>query len=304
MSIQFRIQDFFHPVSIVRIGRFLYRSQWYSSERLKAYQLARLKTILEHAYLFVPYYQCLMDKNKIKPNDIRTLDDLKHIPILKKRHVRDFYHQLKAKNAEKYRPVPCRTSGTTGQTLKFYRDRPSDIMEFCYYRRYWSWAGYSLGMPFAEFSAHHFLNADLKKHSHFQPVINRLLLNPFNLSVENIDCFVKSITRFRVSFLKGSPSTLYSFALLLERKKNHGLKIKAIFATGELLLPYQRKKIEEILKSQIFDSFGHMEMTVAISQCEKDTTFIRNMASWKLRIWRQIGMVSSKTVLSGLRCIN
>jgi phenylacetate-CoA ligase len=57
------------------------------------------------------------------------------------------------------------------------------------------------------------------------------------------------------------------FALVINEKKNHGISFKAIFSQGATLLPYQRDFIERVFACRVFDLYGHMERTVAISQC-------------------------------------
>jgi len=63
------------------------------------------------------------------------------------------------------------------------------------------------------------------------------------------------------------PSNLYMLALVLNEKRQHGISFKGIFSQGENLLQYQRDFIEKVFSSRIFDSYGQMERTAAISQC-------------------------------------
>lgn len=267
MSVDFKIKDFFYPIPILRLRSFLETSQWFSEEELRDYQRQRLNTILRHAYANVPYYRDLFDGLKLKPWDFKSLDDLKKIPLLTKDILRKNFGNLIAKNARKYNPFLCKTSGTSGEPVRFYLDRSSNVLEFCYYWRHWSWAGYRLGTRFAEFSIHHFINTGIKEVAHFSRAINRLALNPSQISYENIGRFAEKIKKYKPLFLKGSPSTVYIFAILLEKRRIADLSFKAIFTTGESQLSYQREKIEKVFNCKILDSYGHMERTVAVSQC-------------------------------------
>lgn len=267
MSIDFKSKDFFYPLSILKFRSFLEKSQWSKKERLEEYQLKRLQIILKQAYEKVPYYQKLFRESGISPTDIASLEDLKKIPLLSKNDLRKNIKRLTADNALKFKPHLYRTSGTSGEPLQFYLDKPSNILEFCYYWRYWSWAGYRLGSPFAEFSMHHFLNHNLAEICQYSRLMNRLILNSTQVSYENMDTFIGAIKKYRPLFLKGAPSTLYVFCLLLEKRGSSDLYFKAVFSTGEILLPVQREKIERVLHCKILDSYGHMERTVAISQC-------------------------------------
>ncbi len=276
MSIDFKSKDFFYPLSILKFRSFLEKSQWSKKERLEEYQLKRLQIILKQAYEKVPYYQKLFRESGISPTDIASLEDLKKIPLLSKNDLRKNFKRLTADNALKFKPYLCRTSGTSGEPLQFYLDKPSNILEFCYYWRYWSWAGYRLGSPFAEFSIHHFLNHNLTEIYHYSRLMNRLILNSTQVSYENMDKFIGAIKKYRPLFLKGAPATLYVFCLLLEKRGYSDLYFEAVFSTGEILLPVQREKIERVLHCKILDSYGHMERTVAISQCPEGAYHIHS----------------------------
>jgi len=79
--------------------------------------------------------------------------------------------------------------------------------------------------------------------------------------------FVAVIKKSKALFLKGSPSSIYIFAGLLEEQEERGLSFRVVFTTGETLFAYQRRKIEKAFNCAISDSYGHMERTVAVCQC-------------------------------------
>lgn len=267
MAIEFKINDFFYPLDLLRLKSDLDKSQWLSPNRLQEHQSTLLKAIIRHAYTHVPYYRNLFKDLRLVPSDINCAEDLKKIPTLKKSDIKNNFRSLTADNAPQFDPRLCRTSGTTGEPIEFYQDGPSNVLEFCYYWRYWSWAGYGLGRPFAELTLNHFLNKGIDAVSDYSPLTNRLMLNPAQLSYAKIDAFILAFKKHSPQFLKGSPSGIYVLANLLDKKDIRPVKFKAIFTTGELLLPHQREKIENTFLCKILDSYGHMERTVAICQC-------------------------------------
>ncbi len=276
MGINFRIKDFSYPFSILQLKKTFDKNQWLSEEALSHYQLQRLKHIISHAYENIPYYHKLFKENKIIPSDIKNQYDLKHIPFLTKNLLKTNFASLVAHNAKKYKPTLLSTSGTTGSKINFYTDKASNILEFVYYWRLWGWAGYKLGDSFAELSAEFF--AFFKKNTtalyHFSYLSRRLLVNSLLISHKNLDDFIGIFRRFKPLFLKGLPSNLYMLALLLNERKHHGISFKAVFSQGENLLPHQRELIKKVFSTKVYDSYGHMERTVAISQCPSDTYHI------------------------------
>ncbi len=86
-------------------------------EQMRALQLDRLKDTVRRCYDHVPHYKKRFDEAGIRPEDIRTLADLRHVPFTVKTDLRDNYpYQMLA--------VPMRdivrvhaSSGTTGKSI-------------------------------------------------------------------------------------------------------------------------------------------------------------------------------------------
>ena len=269
MAIDFRIRDFFHPVGIYRLRRTLEQTQWLSPDELQAYQMHRLKMVIEQAHKQVPYYQNLFKKLNLKPADIQGLADLKKLPLLSKAIVREESSNLMAANASRYKPIAYTTTGTTGTPLKFYLDKNANMLEFVYYWRHWSWAGYRLGDCFAELGSEYFLLRDHLSDatSSWQPHFRRLMLNSGQVAVSRAAEMAAVIRKYRPKFLKGLASAIYFTALCLKEAGINDLSFKAIFSTGEVLTPQYRTMAESVFHCPVLDSYGHMERTVGISQC-------------------------------------
>ena len=60
-------------------------------EALEALQLKRLQNMVERVYNLVPFYKKQLNEQNIKPEDIKTLDDLKRLPFTSKQDLRDNY---------------------------------------------------------------------------------------------------------------------------------------------------------------------------------------------------------------------
>jgi len=62
--------------SISKHLNFLQKSQWWSESELKEFQNEKLRALIKHAYENVPYYNELLKKLKLKPDDIKNTNDL------------------------------------------------------------------------------------------------------------------------------------------------------------------------------------------------------------------------------------
>jgi phenylacetate-CoA ligase len=269
MGLDFRIRDFAYPIAIFNKKKQFDKNQYLSLEALEQYQFYRLREIISHAYAKVPYYKKSFDSLGIRPSDIRSLSDTAFLPFLSKDILKDSFFDLRACDSKRFKPLELHTSGTTGGQVRFLVDKSSNILEFVYYWRFWGWHKYRLGDRFAEFSAQHFtpIERNRDKFFEFNPVTKRMLVNSLLLSVTNISKYISIFKSHKPLFLKGLPSNLYVFALLCNEIKDHGISFKAIFSQGENLFPNQKKFIEQVFSSPVFDSYGHLERTVAISQC-------------------------------------
>ena len=60
-------------------------------ERLRALQLERLRAVAAHACERIPFYRQAFQRKGIAPQDIRSLEDLRHLPFTVKTDLRDHY---------------------------------------------------------------------------------------------------------------------------------------------------------------------------------------------------------------------
>lgn len=60
-------------------------------EALEAMQLKRLQQVVNRVYHNVAFYKKAFDQAGVKPDDVRTLDDLKRLPFTTKQDLRDHY---------------------------------------------------------------------------------------------------------------------------------------------------------------------------------------------------------------------
>ena len=103
-----------------------------SVEQIRAWQSEKLVKQVKHAYDNVPYYRDLMDKKGVKPEDVRSIDDLHKLPFISKYDLREAYPYgfLAVDKSEVVRIQS--TSGTTGRrVIAFYTQHDVDLWEEC-----------------------------------------------------------------------------------------------------------------------------------------------------------------------------
>ncbi len=99
-----------------------------SKDELKSLQFKRLKETLERVYYLVPFYKQKFDELDIKPEDIKSLEDIRHLPFTKKQDLRDNYpFGMFAVDLDHIVRVHS-SSGTTGKpTVVGYTEADMDI---------------------------------------------------------------------------------------------------------------------------------------------------------------------------------
>ena len=102
-----------------RILAELLASERWSVERLRQLRLERLRTMVRSAYEHTPYWRELMDARGIRPEEIRSLDDLRRFPLLEKNTLRQRREEMVWREEGK-RVQMVRTSGSTNEALEFY----------------------------------------------------------------------------------------------------------------------------------------------------------------------------------------
>ena len=103
-----------------------------SREQIKEWQSEGLVKTVKHAYENSPYYRRKMDEHGVKPEDIKSLDDLHKLPFICKDDLREAYpYGLLCKPLSECVRIQS-TSGTTGKrVIAFYTQHDIDAWDDC-----------------------------------------------------------------------------------------------------------------------------------------------------------------------------
>lgn len=103
-----------------------------SREEIVRIQNEKIVKQVRHVYDNVAYYRNLMDKKGVKPEDIKSIDDIKKLPFLSKDDLREAYpYGLLGTDLKNCVRIQS-TSGTTGKrVVAFYTQHDIDLWEEC-----------------------------------------------------------------------------------------------------------------------------------------------------------------------------
>jgi len=251
--------------------KFLQESQWWSKEKLEDYQMQQLEKLLKHAYKNVPYYRRIFNERGLKPEDIKSIEDLKKVPYLKKSDFKKNFKDFLAVNKNLSSLTKVNTSGTSGSPIQFYWDFYEYQKEWAFVCHQWNRVGYSPGDPRIE------LRGPLiegNKLFDYNLITKVLRLSPRIDNKEVAEFYLDKINSCGAKFLHGYPSIIGHFAVLIKQfNLAIKFKLKAVLFASESIYPWQRKIVEEIFRCRTFGFYGMSEHVVIAGECENNANY-------------------------------
>jgi phenylacetate-CoA ligase len=254
----------------------LERTQWLSERELKVIQWTKVREILAHAYLTVPYYREVFDKNKIRIEDIHTEQDFRSIPLLTKTDVREQEERLISEEYQKAELIRAKTGGSTGEALFLWFDRDCGLLRSAAALRSDRWTGWDLGVWKGLLWGNP-LQLDSVKKKIKNYVIDRVCyLDTVAMNVESMKIFSERLKRSNIGYLFGHAHSIYVFARFCE-ENTISLKLKGIISTSMTLMNSERDVIEEVFQCNVQDRYGCEEVSLIASECEEHCGLHVNM---------------------------
>ncbi|MDP2896299.1 MAG: hypothetical protein Q8Q12_07040 [bacterium] len=251
---------------------FLQESQFWPRERLEELQLARLRKLVKHASETVPYYREVFARSGITAQDIRTLDDVKRLPILSKEDIVD--RPLSAfLSSSGGRPFAVRkTSGTTGHPVTVLVDRDAYAWSIAARYRCEQWHGIRIGDRQARLWGRALDQKGRRLESLRDLTLGRRTINASNMMDAS------SLRRQVQGLLACSPDYVYAYPSLVLALSEHlkedslprnALHVKAVICTAEKLHGFQKRFLAEVFDCPIVDEYGCSEIDILAFDCER-----------------------------------
>jgi phenylacetate-coenzyme A ligase PaaK-like adenylate-forming protein len=255
------LEDFFGD-EFKQVYAFLLESSKWNREKIREYKLERLKSLLKHAALNVPYYRDLFKSNNIDYRDIKSFEDYAKLPILTKVHVQENFDKLKADNFNDYNPVKSETSGTTGNVAVVYRSSLQEAYRKAVLWRKFQEYDYNFRDPRVTVTSPRVFANDsyLCEHDRIE---NNLIINTFHVINRNVDKIIEKIKSFKPKMIWAHPNI---FCVLADHIISNGLdpiEIPLIITHSERTAPDIRKKLERAFPTTFLEHYGNRENTIS-----------------------------------------
>lgn len=213
--------------------------------------------LFRKAYDESQFYRDLYTKHGISKDSIKSIDDIKKLPVITKDDIR--LNAEKILIEAKWKAMKAYTSGTTGQSLYIYQDMASVWKEQAYLYHYRALCGFTYGESLVSMRGH----LDSRLFSMKLPVGNILYLSSYQIKSENALRYRNAILEHKPKAIEGYPSSIYNLCCIL---KEAGIKldIPLCFTSSETLFDYQRRLFREVLGCETYDWYGCTEKTIAL----------------------------------------
>jgi phenylacetate-CoA ligase len=238
----------------------LFRHRYLSPGELRVLQEAKLRAVIGHAYEKVPYYRTLFRSVGLTPQDVGTLEDLKHVPMTSKEALRAAgVGGVLAKGVD---PSSCQvslTTGSTGKPFASYHDaRAAQTRTLVGFR-----ALHTAGVrPWDRL-------ANLRPRSQPSSLMNHLGLYrsytlPGALTVEEQ---IQRLRSIQPTVLRIAPSKLRAILHLVDYRLSEIVRPRMLITSSEVLDDSLKRRVLADLDIEFFNFYTSSEFAELASDC-------------------------------------
>ena len=270
------------PETETLVAKAFEREHW-NSERWRSWQEERLSYVLDRAATKVPYYREHWQARR-RHGDRSSPEYLENWTTLDKESVRKNPRAFVADDCDVRRMFREHTSGSTGKPLDIWWSQKTVREWYALFEARWRrWYGLS------RFDRWAILGGQLVTPTHqrqppfwvWNAPLHQLYMSSYHLAPEFIPYYLDALKRYRIQYLWGYTSALYSLAQEALRLGRDDLKMTVAITNAEPLCDYQRREIEKAFHCACRETYGMAEIVAAASECQ----------SQQLHLWPEVGLV-------------
>jgi len=256
-------------MSLIRSLNYLRRvkkNQWTNIQELKKIQEKKLRSIVYYAYKNVRFYKHRFKLAGIHPYDIKTIKDLKKMPLTKKEDIRkNFPDNIVSIEYDYKKCKTWETSGSTGIPIKTVYDSKADDFAKAILIRSYLGNGLKYFDRWCVIGSPDYRREKIRGYNFYQKIG---FLSPLYISVfDSIERKIDILSRFKPRLIDSLPTDLYLITKYLEENNIKNIKPEIITTNGEILDGYIRKYINDFFNVEISDLVGCFELRRTSWEC-------------------------------------
>jgi phenylacetate-CoA ligase len=245
------------------------QTQYLSLDELHHLQWTRLRALLRHAHQRCPFYRRRFEQVGLDPDDIRSLDDLRWLPVLEKRDIQEHAAEMITLGWPEHDLIRNQTGGSTGTPIVFYLSRDRKCSRAAATLRHNGWAGWRCGDRAAViWGAPRDRPADTWR-SRLRGALLRepLWLDTAALTESSLQHFQRELIRYRPRIIQAYARSAVLFARYVAEKGLRPYRPAAIVTSAEVLEAKDRELLETVFGCPVFNRYGCREFSVVASEC-------------------------------------
>lgn len=244
------------------------RNHYVPWEELKLQQDILLRQVIKHAFETVPFYIEYSKENKISFLDIKSQSDLIKLPIIQKKDFVKNINSFYSMKNEKF--INSSTGGSTGEPLRYRMSKECARYNQLIKLRAWGISGYRPGDMLCIFAGGSLYQKKNIRNDIINKLTNTIAFSSYGVSEEKLYEIYDAINDRRPNYFYGYASAWVILSeFMMANHLGFHYKPTALFSTSEVLLPNQRKLIQEAMNVEVYDEYGLNDSGASAHECEE-----------------------------------
>ena len=288
-------KHFFSPLWEIKDGshrrqylRELSASQWWGTEKFRAWQWERLREAVGYAFANVPYYASRYASAGFD-GVLRSPEDFQRLPLLRKEDIRACGDGLISRKFGRENLVEAKTGGSTGTALTLYFDERCQELRNAAAMRSDQWAGWDIGMQVAAIWGNPPVKDTLRKKLRNLLLDRTIYLDTMDINDHSVRRFIAEWRRARPRVIFGHSHSIYILARFLQELGIDDLRPDGIISTSMMLLAPEREVIKQTFGCRVTNRYGCEEVGLIASECEQHAGFHLNVDHVAVEFLREDG---------------
>jgi len=234
---------------------------------LRTLQTRKIRALVKHCYDHVPYYRSLFKEAALRPEDVKSIDDLDKIPSTSKNDIRNApLTEITASNIDLSECWTSRTSGTTGIPMSIYWNMKARVSSWIQTYIWQLRCGDRMTDRRVVLAG-------------WMPSPPRLLqkIGIFPTKrvspLDDLQTQIEQIRKYGPETMIAWPSCVAPLCTEVVEKNPYGINLRLVFTGGELLDERTRDLVKQAFEVELFDIYGASEVGGISRECVEHTDY-------------------------------
>ncbi len=254
-----------YPRAFYYLLALLRHSTW-SKKQLQEFQNRKLREIVTYAYENSAFYHRRFDYNGLKPNEIKTVEDLRKLPVVRKQEISRNVDEVISREFSAQDLRVQHTSGSTGRPLNIYITATENEFRKAKHVRAQMVLGQKIRDRWVTITSPlHF--AETTK---LQKALHMFSITPVSV-FDDVETQITKIAAANPQVLDGYSNSILLLAKEAKKRGMHDINPRFLVSGAELIDASSRKFVEDVFASPFYDQYATVEFERIAWQCkEKD----------------------------------